>query len=125
MAAASASDASKTVSASIVSLPAGSKLQRDQQRSSTRPCLQSGDAEAFANGGEMQRVEESARELVVAGDDGAAGVWEAVATTLAQAMPDNAHHSIDSTTVRSHVSAAGAKGDVRTGFWPLAGRVHL
>jgi len=39
-----------------------------------------------------------------------AGVWEAVATTLAQAMADNARHSIDSTTVRGHVSAAGAKG---------------
>lgn len=40
----------------------------------------------------------------------AAGVWEAVATTLAQAMADNSRHSIDSTTVRGHVSAAGAKG---------------
>lgn len=39
-----------------------------------------------------------------------AGIWEAVATTLAQAMADNSHHSIDSTTVRGHVSAAGAKG---------------
>lgn len=40
----------------------------------------------------------------------AAGVWEVVAATLAQAMADNSHHSIDSTTVQSHVSAAGAKG---------------
>jgi len=40
----------------------------------------------------------------------AAGVWEAVAATLAQAMADNSRHSIDSTTVRGHVSAAGAKG---------------
>ena len=39
-----------------------------------------------------------------------AGVWEAVATTLAAAMADNARHSVDSTTVRGHVSAAGAKG---------------
>jgi transposase len=39
-----------------------------------------------------------------------AGVWEAVATILAQAMADNSRHSIDSTTVRGHVSAAGAKG---------------
>ena len=39
-----------------------------------------------------------------------AGVWEAVATMLAQAMADNERHSIDSTTVRGHVSAAGAKG---------------
>src|SRR5271169_199821 len=39
-----------------------------------------------------------------------AGVWEAVASTLAQAMADNSRHSIDSTTVRGHVSAAGARG---------------
>lgn len=39
-----------------------------------------------------------------------AGIWEAAATVLAQAMADNARHSIDSTTVRGHVSAAGAKG---------------
>jgi transposase len=39
-----------------------------------------------------------------------AGVWEAVAATLAQAMADNSRHSVDSTTVRGHVSAAGAKG---------------
>ncbi len=40
----------------------------------------------------------------------AAGIWEAVAVTLAEAMSDNRCHSIDSTTVRGHVSAAGAKG---------------
>ena len=39
-----------------------------------------------------------------------AGIWEAVATTLARAMADNRHHSIDSTIIRGHVSAAGAKG---------------
>ena len=39
-----------------------------------------------------------------------AGIWEAVATMLAQAMADNSYHSVDSTTVRGHVSAAGAKG---------------
>ncbi len=39
-----------------------------------------------------------------------AGVWEAVASRLAEAMAVNARHSIDSTTVRGHVSAAGAKG---------------
>jgi transposase len=38
------------------------------------------------------------------------GLWEVIATTLAGAMADNRHHSIDSTTVRGHVSAAGAKG---------------
>jgi transposase len=40
----------------------------------------------------------------------AAGVWEVAAMTLAQAMADNSRHSVDSTTVRGHVSAAGAKG---------------
>ena len=40
----------------------------------------------------------------------AAGIWEAVATSLAEAMADNRSHSIDSTTVRGHVSAAGGKG---------------
>lgn len=40
----------------------------------------------------------------------AAGVWEVVAMTLAQAMADNSRHAVDSTTVRGHVSAAGAKG---------------
>ena len=39
-----------------------------------------------------------------------AGLWEAVASALTQAMADNSRHSIDSTTVRGHVSAAGAKG---------------
>ena len=38
------------------------------------------------------------------------GVWEAVAATLAETMGDNRHHSIDSTTVRGHPQAAGAKG---------------
>jgi transposase len=39
-----------------------------------------------------------------------AGIWEAVAMTLAQAMANNSRHSIGSTTIRSHVSVAGAKG---------------
>ena len=39
-----------------------------------------------------------------------AGVWEVVAMALAQAMADNSRHAVDSTTVRGHVSAAGAKG---------------
>src|SRR5690606_33696060 len=36
-----------------------------------------------------------------------AGVWETVAVTLAEIMADSGHYSIDSTTVRAHVSAAG------------------
>lgn len=39
-----------------------------------------------------------------------AGVWEIVAVTLAEIMADTGHYSIDSTTVRAHVSAAGGKG---------------
>lgn len=39
-----------------------------------------------------------------------AGVWEAVSVTLAGIMADTGHYSIDSTTVRAHVSAAGGKG---------------
>ncbi|MCJ2182021.1 IS5 family transposase [Novosphingobium sp. 1949] len=38
-----------------------------------------------------------------------AGVWEAVAVTFAEIMADSGHYSIDSTTVRAHVSAAGGK----------------
>jgi hypothetical protein len=33
-----------------------------------------------------------------------------VAVTLAEIMADTGHYSIDSTTVRAHVSAAGGKG---------------
>ena len=44
-------------------------------------------------------------------DDGVkAGVREAVSVTLAEIMADNGHYSIDSTTVRAHVSAVGGKG---------------
>jgi transposase len=39
-----------------------------------------------------------------------AGVWEAVSVTLAEIMVDSGHYSIDRTTVRAHVSAAGGKG---------------
>jgi transposase len=39
-----------------------------------------------------------------------AGIWEAVATTLAQAIAENSRHNLGSMTVRGHVSAAGAKG---------------
>jgi transposase len=38
------------------------------------------------------------------------GVWDSVATALAEAMAESGHYSIDSTTVRAHVSAAGGKG---------------
>jgi transposase len=38
------------------------------------------------------------------------GLWEAAATALAETMADNERHSIDSTIVRGHPQAAGAKG---------------
>ena len=48
---------------------------------------------------------------IVGSDDGVRpGVWETVAVTLAEIMADSGHYSIDSTTVRAHVSAAGGKG---------------
>jgi transposase len=40
----------------------------------------------------------------------AAEVWETMAVTLAEIMADSGHYSIDSTTVRAHVSAAGGRG---------------
>jgi transposase len=49
-----------------------------------------------------------------------AGIWQVVAMTLAQAMADNSRHAVDSTTVRGHVSAAGAKGGLANRL--LAGR---
>ena len=39
-----------------------------------------------------------------------AGAWEGVSVTLAEIIADSGHYSIDSTTVRAHVSAAGGKG---------------
>jgi transposase len=39
-----------------------------------------------------------------------AGIWEIVSVTLAEMMADTGHYSIDSTTIRAHVSAAGVKG---------------
>jgi len=35
-----------------------------------------------------------------------------VAVTLADVMADSGHYSIDSTTVRAHVSSAGGKGEL-------------
>ena len=50
-----------------------------------------------------------------------AGIWEAAAMTLAEAMANNSRHSIDSTTVRGHVSAAGAKGGLANRRLPVRG----
>ena len=40
----------------------------------------------------------------------ASGVWESVAITLAETMAERGHYSIDFTSIRAHVSAAGGKG---------------
>ena len=40
------------------------------------------------------------------------GVWESLATALAEMMAESEHYSIDSTTVRAHISAAGGKGGI-------------
>ena len=41
------------------------------------------------------------------------GVWDALLETLVDlGLTDNWHHMIDSTIVRAHSQAAGAKGDV-------------
>jgi transposase len=37
------------------------------------------------------------------------GVWESVATALAETMAESGDYSIDSTSVRAHLSAAGGK----------------
>lgn len=50
-------------------------------------------------------------------------VWETMAVTLAEIMADSGRYSIDSTTVRAHVWAAGGRGDSSTRSWPLAGWV--
>ncbi len=39
-----------------------------------------------------------------------ADTWEIVSVTLAEMMADTGHYSIDSTTIRAHVSAAGVEG---------------
>jgi transposase len=51
-----------------------------------------------------------------------AGVWEAVSVTLAEIMADSGHYSIDSTTVRAHVSAAGGEGRLCECFWSIRRR---
>jgi hypothetical protein len=54
-----------------------------------------------------------------------AGIWEAVATTLAQAMADNSRPSLYSTTVRGHVSAAGAKAGLANKILAVRGAISL
>ena len=47
-----------------------------------------------------------------------AEIWKIVAVTLAEIMANTSHYSIDSTTSRAHVSAAGGKGGSSTRSWP-------
>ncbi len=49
-----------------------------------------------------------------------AGLWEGILEALNQsgAVP-NALQMIDSTVIRAHHQATGAKGDSETGFWPF------
>ena len=50
-----------------------------------------------------------------------AGIWEIVSVTLAEMMADTGHYSIDSTTIRAHVSAAGVKGGLIDGLLAARG----
>ncbi|MBM3095964.1 hypothetical protein GFB56_35385 [Ensifer sp. T173] len=50
-----------------------------------------------------------------------AGVWETVAVTLAEILVDCNHYSIDSTTVRAHVSARGKGGLINEPLAPDTG----
>src|SRR5262249_39184051 len=54
----------------VLGSPVQSKRCRIDRR--LRSCLQSSSAQAFANSGEMEGVEEGSGEFVVAGGDGAA-----------------------------------------------------
>lgn len=50
------------------------------------------------------------------------GIWDAVLEALANAgLGDHSHHSLDSTVIRAHQHAAGAKGGLRKR--PSVGRV--
>ncbi len=46
----------------------------------------------------------------------ASGVWESVAIAPAETVAESGQYNIDSTTVRAHVSAAGAKGAHQRAF---------
>jgi transposase len=53
---------------------------------------------------------------------GKRGIWDAILDALATAgLADHSHHSLDSTVIRAHQHAAGAKGGLRRR--PSAGRV--
>nr|WP_318035267.1 IS5 family transposase [Rhizobium ruizarguesonis] len=53
------------------------------------------------------------------------GVWDALLETLVElGLTDDWQHMIDSTTVRGHSQAAGAKGGLIEGFWSITRRLY-
>jgi transposase len=54
------------------------------------------------------------------------GVWDAMLQTLVDlGLTDHWQHMIDSTTIRGHVSAAGARGGLSGGFWSITRRLYV
>ena len=53
------------------------------------------------------------------------GVWDALLQTVVDiGLADDWQHMIDSTAVRGHVSAAGAKGGYCERFWSITRRLY-
>ena len=53
----------------------------------------------------------------------AAGLWDLMLAGLTEGGGGNALQMIDSTIVRAHHCAAGARGDSKPGSWPFSRRV--
>lgn len=54
------------------------------------------------------------------------GVWDAILATLVElGLTDDWQHMIDSTIVRGHVSAVGAKGGLCAGSWSITRRLYV
>jgi transposase len=52
-------------------------------------------------------------------------VWDAMLATLVDlGLTDAWQHMVDSTIVRGHSQAAGAKGDLQGGLWPKPRRLY-
>jgi len=53
------------------------------------------------------------------------GVWDALLQTLVDlSLTNNWQHMVDSTVVRTHSQATGAKGASFRGFWSLTRRLY-
>ncbi len=48
------------------------------------------------------------------------GLWDLMLEALAEGGGSNAVQMVDSTVIRAHHCAAGARGDSKSGSWPLA-----